>query len=65
MAIQVSDMQLGSTIAVKSVFGKGPIVYGTVRKIEKLDDEQVVVDYENGQTTFWCYLHQIVEVIQY
>ena len=64
MAVQPSDIQIGSTIAVKSVFGKGPIVYGTVRAIEAIDDGQVVVDYDTGSAIYWCYLSQVVEVTQ-
>ena len=62
MTVQLEDIQLGSVICVKSQFGRGPVVYGTVRVI---DAGAGVVDYTLGDRTYWCYLNQIIEVTQY
>lgn len=61
MAVQLEDIQLGSVISVRSQFGHGPIVHGTVRVI---DADAGVIDYTTGNKTYWCYLNQIIEVTQ-
>lgn len=61
MTVQIEDIEPGNVICVKSEFGHGPVVYGTVRCI---DASNRVIDYTTGNKTYWCYITQVIEVTQ-
>lgn len=66
MIVDVEQLKVGSVIEVRTRFGNGPIITGTIVGVEWDTDRQCkVVVYDHGDDMSWAYLDQIVRVVSY